>query len=201
MHPTEIDAPFDDPDYLFEPWWPGARALAFVEAGTLRLQVEGLSDALAVFPELHDLPAQLSDDGIVLDGVLLVLDAGGHPDGGLLRARLGGSRRGGRPAYVANDLLWCGGLSLTRRRFGARRERLESVLREGDRAIVGRGYQRDGTLVAEALAAFGVEGLSARRLDARHRSGAAGDAWLRAPITPTATRKRPTLALIRRLPY
>ena len=200
MQPTPIEAPFDDGDYLFEPWWPGVRALAFAERGALRLQVDGLADALAAFPEVAELTGQLAEDGVVVDGTLLVLDEEGRPDAGLLRARLDGRGRPGRPAYVASDLLWAGGEPVTRRRFSVRRRWLEAILPPGDRVTAGRGYIGDGTLVAEALATLGVDGLSARRLSARYRSGAAGDAWLRAPITPAEPRPRPTLALILRLP-
>ncbi|MGZ6214264.1 MAG: hypothetical protein ACXWMG_04870, partial [Candidatus Limnocylindria bacterium] len=100
MQATDVDVPFDDPGYLFEPWWPGARAIAFCEHQALRLQVAGMADALAAFPELMPMPEQLSEDGVVLDGTLLVLDDAGRPDPDLLRARLGGSQLPGRPAYV-----------------------------------------------------------------------------------------------------
>lgn len=200
MVATAVDAPFDDPDYLFEPWWPGARALAFAERGEVRLQVDGLADATRAFPEVRDLGDQLAEDGVVLDGTLLVLDADGRPDAGLLRARLDGPSSAGRPAYVASDLLWAAGQPVVRRSFRTRRRWLESILEPGDRVTVGRAYERDGTLVAEALAGLGIEGLSARRLSARYRSGPAGDAWLRAPLTPPDPRPRPTLALILRLP-
>jgi bifunctional non-homologous end joining protein LigD len=200
MVATPVDEPFDDRDYLFEPWWPGVRAIAFVERGTLRLQVEGLADAVAAFPEMAELPGQLGEDGVVLDGTLLVLDEAGRPDPALLRARLDGGGLPGRAAYVAGDLLWAGGEPVTRRSFRIRRRWLEAILEPGDRATVGRGYPGDGTLVAEALASLGIDGLSARHLAARHRAGPAGGAWLRAPITPAQPRQRPTLALILRLP-
>jgi bifunctional non-homologous end joining protein LigD len=200
MQPAGLDAPFDDPDYLFEPWWPGVRAIAFAERGSLRLQVDGLADALAAFPEVAELPGQLAEDGVVLDGTLLVLDAAGRPDAGLLRSRLDGTGRPGRPAYVASDLLWAGGEPVVRRSFRVRRRWLEAVLAPGDRVTVGRGYVGDGTLVAEALASLGIDGLSARQLSARYRAGVAGLAWLRAPITPPEPRPRPTLALILKLP-
>jgi len=205
MQAAAVDAPFDDADYFFEPWWPGARALAFIESGRLRMTVSGLSDPIAAFPELRELPQQVVGDGIVLDGTLLVLDDEGRPDAELLRARLTGGARAlgglpGRPAYVASDLLWDDGLAWTRRPFGARRDRLTAVLPAGDRVIVGRGYAQEGTLVAEALAGLGIDGLSARRLSARYRAGLSGDAWLRAPVTPPDPRPRPTLALILRLP-
>jgi bifunctional non-homologous end joining protein LigD len=200
MQATPIDAPFDDPGYWFEPWWPGVRAIAFSERGRLRMQVDGLSDAMAAFPEMAELPEQLAEDGVVLDGTLLVLDDDGRPEASLLRARLDGPDRPGRPAYVATDLLWAGGEAVTRRSFRVRRRWLEAVMAPGDRAVPGRGYPGEGTLVAEALASLGIDGLSARSLAARHRSGPAGEAWLRAPLTPAKPRPRPTLALILRLP-
>ena len=200
MQATQVDAPFDDADYFFEPWWPGVRAFALVERGRLRLQADGLADATATFPEMGELVSQLGEDGVVLDGTLLVLDDDGRPDGGLLRARLGGDPQAGRPAYVASDLLWAGGEPVTRRTFRTRRRWLEALLAAGDRVTAGHGYVGDGTLVAEALATLGIDGLSARQLSARYRGGPAGAAWLRAPVIPAEPRARPTLALILRLP-
>ena len=169
--------------------------MALVEGGRLRLDAQGLADADAAFPELdEELPRQLLVDAVILDGTLLVLDRVGRLDPGLLRARLGGRRDAGRPAYVASDLLWSDGVSWTSRPFADRRQRLEAVLRDGDRSVVGRALRREGTLLAEALASMGIDAMSARRLDARHRAGAAGEAWLRVPIhtaeAPAARQRR-----------
>ncbi len=202
MQPSDGVAPFDDPGYLFEPWWPGVRAAAWVEGRELvRLRAAGLADALLTFPELgEELPARLQDDGVILDGWLLALDDGGWLDGELLRRRLAGDPRAGRPAFVASDLLWSAGTSWQRRPFSARRGRLVEVLRDGDRCVVSHAFVGDGTLLAEALGRFGISAISARRLESRHRSGAAGDAWLRIPVRPAQSPARPQLALIQRLP-
>ena len=204
MQPTGVDAPFDDDEYWFEPWWPGVRAQAFVEGGRLRLAAEGLNDALAALPELADLPGLLTADGVVLDGTLLVLDGDGRPDAELLRRRLAEGRGPGAAAFVASDLLFVNGEPLGRRAYRARRRRLEEVLRTGDRVAVGRGHPAEGLLMAEALRELGVAELSARRLGSRYRAGSAGASWLRAPTVmpgaaPVADR-RPSLALIMRLP-
>ena len=203
MQPTAGVAPFDDPGYLFEAWWPGVRAQAWVEGGRLvRLRAEGLADALVAFGELSDeLPERLMEDGVLLDGWLLALDEGGWLDTDLLRRRLGGDRSAGPPANVASDLLWTGGDDWQRRPFSARRKRLEATLRDGDRCVVSHALLGEGTLLAEALARFGLGAISARRLDARYRSGSAGEAWLRIPVAPVARTERPRLALIQRLPF
>ena len=202
MQPSAGPEPFDDPAYLFEPWWPGVRALAWIEDRRLiRLQAEGMADALSAFAELaEELPERLTEDGVVLDGWLLALDEGGWLHTDLLRRRLAGERGAGRPGFVASDLLWCGGEPWHARRFATRRERLADVLRDGDRCVVSHALRGEGTLLAEALARFGLTGISARRLDARYRFGAAGDGWLRLPIAPALRTERPRLALIQRLP-
>ncbi|MGH2402152.1 MAG: hypothetical protein ACRDE6_05525 [Candidatus Limnocylindria bacterium] len=202
MQPGEGAGPFDDPAYLFEAWWPGIRAQAWVEEGRLgRLRAEGLADALTAFRELADeLPERLMEDGVILDGWLLALDEGGWLDTDLLRRRLAGDRHAGRPAFVASDLLWSGGSDWQRRPFVTRRQRLEAVLLDGDRCVVSHALRGEGTLLAEALARFGLDAISARRLDARYRSGNAGDAWLRLPLVPEPITERPRLALIQRLP-
>jgi bifunctional non-homologous end joining protein LigD len=202
MQATPGVEPFDDPDYLFEPWWPGIRAMAWVENGRLlRLRAEGLADALTAFPELADeLPERLMRDAVVLDGWLLALDEGGWLDTAMLRRRLAGDTEAGRPGFVASDLLWSDGVALLRRAFATRRRELESILLDGDRCVVSHALRGEGTLLAEALARFGLDGLSARRLDARYRAGAAGDGWLRVPISPAPRAERPRLALIQRLP-
>ena len=79
-----------------------------------------------------------------------------------------GDRSAGRPAYVASDLLWTGGDDWQRRPFSARRKRLEATLRDGDRCVVSHALLGEGTLLAEALARFGLAAISARRLDARY---------------------------------
>src|ERR671918_1468451 len=131
MQPSAGPEPFDDPAYLFEPWWPGVRALAWIEDRRLiRLQAEGMADALSAFAELaEELPERLTEDGVVLDGWLLALDEGGWLHTDLLRRRLAGERGAGRPGFVASDLLWCGGEPWHARRFATRRERLADVLR------------------------------------------------------------------------
>ena len=196
------DAPFDSDSYFFEPWWPGARAFAFVERDRFHIQADQLSDPLAVFPELGVMRGQLDTDGVVLDGTLLVLDEEGRPDRELLRRRLAEPDfQRGSGAFVASDLLWSSGKSLIADSFETRRRRLSAVLRDGDRCVVSRGLRGEGVTLAAAVASMGLDAISARRLAAPWKSGDAGMDWLRLPVTETpAASTRPLLVLLQRLP-
>ena len=193
---------FDDDDYFFEPWWPGARAFAFVEESRLRLQTEHLADPLAAFPELRVICEQLEIDGVVLDGTLLVLDHDGRPDAELLRERLAHPESGsGTGAFVASDILWRDGRDLTALPFETRRRQLSTTLRDGDLCVVSRGLRGEGLTLAAAVAAMGLDALSARRLAARWSPGDAADGWLRLSVVETpAAETRPLLVLLQRLP-
>ena len=203
MEPIDGAAPFDDPAYRFEPWWPGARMLLFAEGGAVRLQAEHLADPLGAFPELRAVAPLLAEDGAIIDGTLLVLDADGRPDAELLRERLTHPEvRTGTVAFVSSDLLWSGGREIRRRSFEERRERLATLLRERDWCMVARSFPGEGLAVAEALASMGLDALSARHLASSYRPGPSRGAWLRLPLRPpdiARPPRRPTLALIQRL--
>lgn len=192
---------FDDPDYFFEPWWPGTRAVLFLEGGRARFQTEHLADPLERFPELHELPRHFIGDGLVVDGTLLVLDEGGRPDPDLLRRRLADvDATGGHAAFVASDLLYRDGLQVTAR-FEERRRNLTQVTLDGDWCVLARGVRGDGETIAEAVASLGLAELSGRRLSSRPGTHQPGDAWLRLSIEDEpAAERRPLLTLLQRLP-
>jgi len=202
MQPAAGDGPFDDPAWFFEPWWPGAPALAYVEDFRVRLQIEHLADALAAFPELASMGADFHDDQLIVEGALLVLDDDGTPDQELLRHRLSepGSRAG-TPAFVVSDLLYDLGQPLLNMPFEARRQRLAEVLTDTDRAVVSRGLKAEGITLAEAIMSMGLTEISARLLAGRYRPGARDESWLRVPVIESpAAPTRPLLTLLQRLP-
>jgi bifunctional non-homologous end joining protein LigD len=202
MLPVAGVQPFDDPDWFFEPWWPGASVMAYIDDGRVKLQTAHLADPLDAFPELREISGQFADDALIVEGALLVLDDEGRPDADLLRARLAGEHeRGGAPALVVSDLLYASGQSQVDLPFAERRARLGRVVTDGDKCVISRGLRGDGTTLAEAVASMGIAEISARLLSAPYRPGTRDDSWLRislheVPHVPT----RPLLALLQRLP-
>lgn len=195
------DAPFDDPAWFFEPWWPGAPATIVMAHGGIRLMGQ-IGDPLTAFPELAQLPDQVRAGSAVVPGTLLVLDRAGRPDAAALRRRLADpAERVGTGAFIATDLLERDGELLIDEPFATRRARLLETIAEGDRFLASRGLHGEGVTLARAAASMGVEGVSARRLDAPWRAGPAPDAWLRLPVEGRRSRPtRPLLVLLQRLP-
>ena len=223
MLPSAGEGPFDDPGYLFEPWWPGIRAFVSVEDGHVHVRAEALRDPAPRFPELAALPLLVRGDGIVLDVTLMVLDADGRPSSQLLDARLepeaarsstdadpgrptrtspdgDAGRFAGTAAVVASDLVFRDGEDLSALPFTARRASLEEVLEPSAWCMPAGGFVGEGTRVASVLGPLGFTAMSARRLDARLRRGRAGDAWFRVPLVASPRALPPILALLRKLP-
>jgi bifunctional non-homologous end joining protein LigD len=202
--PADGYAPFDDEAYFFEPWWPGAHATLKYERGQVVLSTEHLADPLIAFPELAEVARQLRADRLIIEGILLALDAQGRPDTTLLRQRLsGGDSAGGSAegAFVATDLPYLEGQSLARQPFVERRRRLAAILEDSDHCVLSRGVVGEGRMLGRAVASLGLPAISARRLDARWKGGHAGDAWLRLPVVERQpSPSTPFLVLLERLP-
>jgi bifunctional non-homologous end joining protein LigD len=221
MWPTPCSAPFDSPDFLFEPTWGGHRALAFVGpadlpgGGDLRLIDANGLDLAARLPELAGLAVRVTGRSAVLDGELVVVDGRGRADDAALRERLAG--RPGRPvAFLAFDILHLDGRWLLSLPLERRREHLRRVLRPGDEMVVVPAIAGEGRALFDAVVAQGIAGILARRMTSPYlpgvrsalwRSIAAGAGAADEPVgsdeaEPSATTgTAPVLALFRRLPF
>jgi bifunctional non-homologous end joining protein LigD len=202
MLPGVGQTPFDDARWFFEPWWPGMPATLVVDAGRITLIADQLTDPVPAFPELQMLAEHVRAPQAVIPGTLLVLDADGRPDAAALRRRVADpDDRVGAGAFIAADLLARDLRSLTDLPFSARRAALLELVVDGDRFLASRGLHGEGVTLAAAAASMGIDGVSARRLDAPWRSGVAPEAWLRVPASGVAVGPvRPLLVLLQRLP-
>ncbi len=202
MLPGDGPAPFADDGWFFEPWWPGVLATIVLAGGAVSLQAGQLTDPLPAFPELRGVPGQVRAATAVVTGTLLVLDAAGRPDAGALRRRLADADdRIGTGAFIAADLLVRDGHLLTDLAFADRRAALLEVVPDGDRFLASRGLHGEGRTLAAAAASMGIEGISARRLDAPWYPGIEPGAWVRLPVADaTVGPVRPLLVLLQRLP-
>lgn len=192
MLPRPAPEPFDSPEHLFGPSWGGRRALAFLEPAvepdgsgrfrtadgepSVRLIDAGGRDLAAGLPELAGLTMRLDARSGVLDGELVVVDAGGRADGPGLEARLDG-RPGPPVAFLVFDLLYLDGRPLLGRPLVRRRETLARVLRPGPEVVAVPSIAGEGRALHDAVTAQGLAGVLARQRTSPYLPGVRSRLW------------------------
>ncbi len=172
-------------EWAVEMKWDGVRALAFVADGRLRLFSRTGKDITATYPELSPLAAALPGRAALLDGEIVAF-ADGRPDFEALQPRMHVSspdaalRLAERipVTYLAFDLLWLDGISLTARRYTERREILDSVMPNGPGWLCPPAFPGpELDAVRDVSVAQGLEGVLAKRLDSAYEPGIRSPNW------------------------
>lgn len=182
--------PFDSEEHLFEIKWEGIRCLAFIEAGGLRLQSRQLIEITRQFPELSSLMRLPS--GTVLDGELVLLKDGKpcfpeierraqlrHPQ----RIRFLSQRT--PVTYMVFDLLYLRGEPLMAAPLTVRRKALRKLLSPFSLpgVLVPEGIRSHGQSFFRQVAAVGLEGIMAKRLDSPYLAGKRSPAWRKLKVS------------------
>ena len=175
--------------WAFEMKWDGVRTVAYLAGGRVKLlSRKGRDDTAAYFDVVDDLAA-LPVETAVLDGEVVVIDASGKPDFGLLQHRINLTRPAdieraarARPAQLMLfDILHLNGQSLVRRPYAERRKILEELVQpaKGSRLQVPPVF--DGSLdAARGIAAeLRLEGVVAKRVDSIYQPGRRASTWLK----------------------
>ena len=176
MEPRLLPEPFDSDEHLFEPWWGGVRALAYIGPadvagdGEVRI-VDGTGgDVSAALPELAGMAVRVAARSAVLDGELVVVDGAGRADPTSWSGGCAGEP--GRPvAFLAFDLLHLDGRSLLSQPLVRRREALRRVLRPGDEVVAVPAIATEGKALFEAVVAQGIAGILARQRQSPYLPG------------------------------
>jgi bifunctional non-homologous end joining protein LigD len=188
MLPRPAPEPFDSADHLFEPSWGGERALAFVEAadrGPLRLLDGHGRDLAALLPELADLPARVQARSAVIDGELVVVDAGGRADPAALGARLRGEA-GPDVAYLVFDVLVLDGRPLLGEPLWRRRDALRHALTPGETVVAVPSIVGEGRALHAAARAQGIGAVMARVRTSPYLPGVRSRLWRLVAASPDA---------------
>jgi bifunctional non-homologous end joining protein LigD len=225
MRPRPSAEPFDSAAHLFEPWWGGLRALAYVGpsdapgAGDVRIVDETGRDVGARLPELAGMAVRLDARSAVLDGELVAVDAAGLADNAELDRRIAGER-GRAVAFLAFDLLHLDGRSLMTTPLHRRRELLKRILHPGDEVVAVPAIAAEGRALHAAAAAQGIAGILGRERTSPYLPGVTSRLWRYIATTPAGApgaagarsaqatlaleespaTAEPVIALIRRLP-
>lgn len=173
--------------WAFEFVWTGLRCLAHAKDGELRLLDAEGHDVTAAFPEIG-VPAA---PGMVLDGVVVALDAVRRPSPARLRRR----RRVDTPSralvkstpvsFYVFDVLEVAGRSTARMPYRERRELLGEIDLSGARHVVVppmfTGVPAEE--VVRTARQYGLEGVVAKRLESTYQGGRRSRSWISSVIT------------------
>ncbi len=169
MLATAVDAPFDDPAWLFELKWDGYRALVRIDAdGSVAIASRNGNDFTKKFVELGALADAFAERPILVDGEIVALDDEGRPSFGALQERLD---RFGRSAphkapvtFAAFDILYGNGRDLRGEPLERRKAVLESVLTGRGPAMLSKHVVGSGTALYDLAKTRGLEGIVGKRL-------------------------------------
>lgn len=156
-------------EWAYEQKLDGFRAIVFVDGDDVYVQSRGGKALARYFPELSFAPGRY-----VLDGELVIRDAGGRVEFDALQSRIHPAEsriallaREIPAAYVAFDLLAEGDEALLETPFGERRARLEALARGAGVEL--SALSADPARAEEWLCA--TEGTMAKQLDAPYLPG------------------------------
>jgi bifunctional non-homologous end joining protein LigD len=183
MLATSVEAPFDDPKWLFELKWDGYRALARIERdGSVTIASRNGNDFTKKFPELATLADAFSERPLIVDGEIVVLDAQGRPSFGALQERLdrfGRTKPDEHPVtFVAFDLLYGNGRDLRGEPLEARKAVLESILTGKGPVMLSKHVTGDGKQLFATAQEHGLEGIVAKRRSSTYQSRRTRD-WVK----------------------
>jgi bifunctional non-homologous end joining protein LigD len=181
---SDIDKSQDD--WAFEMKWDGIRAIAKVDGGTVSFATRNGIDVTVSYPDLSDLPSQVSGDA-VLDGEIVALNKLGRPDFGLLQRRMKLTRPADVAAaahevpvhYMVFDILRAGTRDVTGLDYEQRRELLAQTLRARDRIQLPPAFEGNLEAAQASSLKLGLEGVMAKRRDSSYSVGRRSAAWIK----------------------
>jgi bifunctional non-homologous end joining protein LigD len=178
--------PADDGRWAFELAWNGARTVAYVSGGRLRLMSVDDHDVTATYPELRPMAESLAPTECVLDGEIVTFDRAGRISADALRTRT--TARADAAAlrrltartpvqYLAVDLLWLDGVDTVGLPYRRRRELLDGLRLAGPNWQTPPHFPGGGALARETSTAQGLPGVVAKRMDAAYAAGERNRDW------------------------
>ena len=168
------DAPFNKPEWLWEPKLDGYRVLAFVDADGVSLRSRKGLEMRESFPKLVAELRKQGACGMVLDAELVAFDAQGRPSFNALQ----NANPSTAAALVCFDLLHFAGIDLRDAPYADRRRFLAQCLMPSPLLQLVHAVD-DGIALHAAAVASGFEGVVGKRRDSRYEAGKRSKCWLK----------------------
>ena len=192
MLAEQTDKPFDSEDWVFEVKWDGVRAIILRDKtkGTTQIQSRNSKNITHRYPEILNAIDSVvkSNESIILDGEIVVLNNQGIPDFQLHQRRMNvESRReieflsNHTPAtYFVFDILYNDGKSVEELDFVDRRKILDAIIaRDSKRICISEYIEEKGKALFSSILERRLEGIVAKYKHSKYLQGTRSSAWLK----------------------
>ena len=175
---TLVDVVPSGGDWQYEIKFDGYRLLTRVDGDSVRCFTRNGNDWSAKLPALVDAVRALKLAPCWLDGELVALDANGVPDFQALQNAFD-AKQTTALTYFVFDLPFLAGEDLRAQALGARRQRLQSLLKGQAGPIrFSDSFEGDPATLLASVRKLGLEGLVGKRADSSYRSARSPD-WIK----------------------
>jgi bifunctional non-homologous end joining protein LigD len=187
MLATLTDAPFDDPNWVFEDKFDGFRMVAEIRRGKVALYSRNGKIISQSYIEVAKALEGVKGDAVI-DGELVALGKDGVSHFQLLQNAL---RHEAKLLYCAFDLMFENGEDLRKLPLLERKERLKALLPRDKLIAFSHHRKATGKRFFAEAEQKGLEGIMAKRADSPYASGGRTSDWLK---IKTATRQEVVIA-------
>ena len=175
MLATLVDAPFDNPDWVFETKWDGFRMVAAIENRSVTLYSRSGLIVSANYKPIAKAFEKVKQDAVI-DGELVAFDAHGVSRFQLLQNAL---RSSVNLHYCAFDVMFLDGKDLRGLPLVERKQRLRRLLPKDPLIIYSEHWPEHGKRLFKEAEKLGLEGIMAKRARSTYVSGARSKDWLK----------------------
>ena len=187
MLATLTDAPFDDPDWVFEDKFDGFRMVAEIRRGRVALYSRNGKIISHSYVEVAKALEGVKADAVI-DGELVAIGKDGASHFQLLQNAL---RHGAQLLYCAFDLMFAAGEDLRALPLLERKKRLKALLPRHKLIAFSNHRKGSGTKFFAQAELRHLEGIMAKRADSPYASGRRTADWLK---VKTAQRQEVVIA-------
>lgn len=182
MLATLVEAPFDNPDWIYEIKWDGYRAIAQIEKGQVKSKVQLYSrNGLSFndkYPEVVKALKKLKHN-IILDGEIVALDKRGRSVFELLQNA--GEKT--ELNYVVFDILYLDGRDLTKLPLLERKKILKTILPRNGIIKYSDHIEKLGVKFFEKAKKATLEGIMAKNKSSIYKPGERSKDWQKIKIS------------------
>ncbi len=192
MLATLVDAPFSDPNWLFELKYDGVRGLLRLDRGRITVQGRSGRDETDRYPELQEVAPALNASDCLLDGEIVALDREGRPSFSQLQSRIqlrpaeAARAAAEKPiVFMAFDLLFAEGHDLRQLPLRERKHALRVLLGESPLVRYADEVWERGEDFYHEVSQRQLEGVIAKRAESTYATAKRSRNWLKIKVRPT----------------